>query len=154
MEFVIQVASKVPHNMPALVMAGVGGLGVTEVSDKCHECGASIPDSGSCHENLNAMLAMEGNIPGGAGTRVHFFAVSSYILQHPQSMCYSVDSLEWLRSSVASALSGLVTTEDLGRGALQEIKSSGAVLRRGDDAEARFEFPQAWWRRHDEYGRG
>lgn len=79
------------------------------------------------------MLALEWEVPGGAGTIAHFFAVSSYVLQHPDSMRYTVESLAWLKSAVTSALSDDVSTVELRRRAQADGKSGGHVTRRPDD---------------------
>lgn len=103
------------------------------MSDRCPECGVGLQPGGSCRDNFNALLALEWDIPGGAGTIAHFYAVSSYILQHPDSMFYTVESIAWLRSAVVSALAGEVSTEDLRRSAGQGGKKSGHVTRRSGD---------------------
>lgn len=103
------------------------------MSQTCPECGAPIPSGGVCRDNFDALLALEWEVPGGAGTLAHFYAVSSYILQHPDSMQYTVGSLGWLRASVAKALFCAATTEDLRRSAREEGKPTGRVTRRAGD---------------------
>jgi hypothetical protein len=108
------------------------------VSDRCPECGARIRHGGSCRDNFNALLALEWDVPGGTGI-AHFYAVSSYILQHPESMSYTAESLSWLRSSVTSALGGDVSTEDLLLRARRGGKGTSAhVTRRAGDTVPRW----------------
>lgn len=102
------------------------------MSEVCPECGANIP-TGTCRDNFNALLGLEWEVPGGAGAIAHFYAVSAYVLQHPNSMSYTVESISGLRSAVTSALAGEVSTEDLRRSAREESKRAGNVTRRAGD---------------------
>lgn len=99
----------------------------------CPECGARVPPGRSCRDNFDALLALEWEVFGGAGTLAHFYAVSAYILQHPDSMSYTAESLAWLRSAVASALSGGISTETLRQRAREDGKKAGHVTRRVGD---------------------
>lgn len=56
------------------------------MSAKCPECGAPLPEGGSCRDNFDALLALEWEIPGGPGEIAHFYAVGSYVLQHPEEL--------------------------------------------------------------------
>jgi len=103
------------------------------VPGTCPECGASVPAGGACRDNFHALLALEWDVPGGAGETAHFYAVSAYILRHPVSMSYKVESLAWLRSAVTSALAGEVSTDDLRRRAQDGRKDYGHVTRRDGD---------------------
>lgn len=103
---------------------------VSAVSQLCPECGARI--DGSCRDNFDALLALEWEVPGGAGTLAHFYAVSSYILQHPNAMSYTVESVAWLRSAVSSALAGEVSTEGLRRRVHKDGKAGHVTRRSGD----------------------
>lgn len=47
----------------------------------CDECGAVSPDSRSCEEQFDELLALEYQDPAGAG-RVHHLTVLCYMLQH------------------------------------------------------------------------
>ena len=38
----------------------------------CSECGAPLPDGGSCRDHFHALLLLEGEIPGVAGSILHF----------------------------------------------------------------------------------
>lgn len=107
--------------------------------DSCPECGARVQSGGRCRDNFEALLALEWEVPGGAGGLAHFFAVSSYILQHPDTMSYTKDSLEWLRTAVGRALSGEATPEDLRRDARTAGGSGGHVTRREGDEVPRWD---------------
>src|SRR5207244_3243595 len=86
-----------------------------EMSEICPECGAAVPDGGSCRDHFHALLLLEGEIPGVAGSILHFYAVATYGLQHPDSMNYTAESLTGLRAAVADALDGRATVGDLRR---------------------------------------
>ena len=51
--------------------------------ETCPECGATVPDGGSCRDHFHALLLLEAEIPGVAGSILHFYAVAAYGLQHP-----------------------------------------------------------------------
>ena len=102
------------------------------MSVRCQECGAPIPDGGSCRDNLHDLLALEWDVPGGAGTVVHFFAVSSYGLQHPVSMQYTVEAIAWLKSAVAQALETGCSIESLRASARTQGQDAHVTRRDGD----------------------
>jgi hypothetical protein len=72
---------------------------------RCPECGAPIAPPGTCRDNFHALLALEWEVPGGAGGVAHFYAVSAYALQHPDSMQLTAGALRGLRAAVEDALS-------------------------------------------------
>ncbi len=72
----------------------------------CPECGASVPDGGSCRDHFHALLLLEGEIPGVAGSILHFYAVAAYGIQHPDSMNYTAGALAGLHATLAAALDG------------------------------------------------
>jgi hypothetical protein len=72
-----------------------------------------VPEEGSCRDHFHALLLLEGEIPGVPGTILHFYAVATYVLQHPDSMNYTADALAGLRAGVAAALDGKLTTAGL-----------------------------------------
>ena len=102
------------------------------MSVRCQECGAPIPDGGSCRDNLHDLLALEWDVPGGAGTVAHFFAVSSYGLQHPVSMQYTVEAIAWLKSAVTQALETGCSIESLRASARAQGRDAHVTRRDGD----------------------
>src|SRR5262245_5473515 len=100
---------------------------------KCPECGAGIVAGGSCQENFHDLLALESQLPNGPDLLAHFYAVSSYNLQHPASMRLTADALEGLRATVADVLDGKIMLEQARRRASRGARASGRVTRRGHD---------------------
>ena len=106
--------------------------------DVCVECGAPVAGDAGCVGNFHALLALEWQIPRGAGGEIaHFYAVSSYVLQHPESMGYTEASLAGLRSAVARALSGDATVADLRAWARRAGAADRVTRREGDRV--------VWW---------
>lgn len=124
------------------------------MSDLCPECSAALPPSGSCRDNCHSLLALEWNLQDAAGGIAHFYAVSSYVLQHPDSMNYTTESLSWLRSAVASALAGTASVDDLRQSARRHGKPSGRVTRRPGDPVKRWAVRQWHTRVTDVLGGG
>lgn len=102
------------------------------MSTLCPECGAPVPEGGLCRDNFSALLALEWQVPEGAGTIAHFFAVSSYGLQHPDSMRYTVEAIEWLRAAVTTALATGCSVEVLRASARSTSKNARITRREGD----------------------
>lgn len=102
------------------------------MSVRCQECGAPLPDGGSCRDNFHDLLALEWEVPGGAGTVAHFFAVSSYGLQHPVSMRYTVEAIAWLKSAVTEALETGCSIESLRASARTQGQDAHVTRRDGD----------------------
>ena len=105
----------------------------------CDECGADVPDGGTCRDHFESMLALEWQLPGGPSELAHFLAVGSYGLQHPSSMNYTADSLAWLRDAIADALDGRVTVGGLRRRAREVAHVAEHVTRREGDVPVRWE---------------
>jgi hypothetical protein len=106
----------------------------------CPECGAPVPDGGSCRDNFHALLLLEAEVPGAPGSILHFYVVATFVLQHPDSMNYTAEALAGLRATHADALAGRLTRQ----GILQRV-------RRAADGPARVtrragEPPPAWRR--------
>ena len=89
---------KAPEACPAC------GEDVPSGSLACPECGAAVPEGGSCRDHFHALLLLEGEIPGVAGSILHFYAVAAYGLQHPDGMNYTAEALAGLHATVAAAL--------------------------------------------------
>jgi hypothetical protein len=102
--------------------------------DSCSECGAPVPNGGSCRDNFHALLNLEWQIPGGPGVAPHFQAVASYGLQHPDSMNYTADTLSRLHTALADQLDGRATIDDLRRRTRWATDGSTRVIRRPGDA--------------------
>lgn len=98
----------------------------------CPECGARIPDGGSCRDNFSQLLTLEWQVPDGAGTIAHFFAVSSYALQHPDSMNYTVEAITRLKSAVEQALATRCSVESLRDSARSASKGAHVTRRPGE----------------------
>jgi hypothetical protein len=108
--------------------------------ETCPECGAPIPEGGSCQENFHALLLLEAEVPGAAGSFIHFYTVASYVLQHPDSMNNTAAALAGLHALLADALDGRVTLAQLRRRGRDAAEGSVRVTRRPGD-------PQPEWRR-------
>ena len=100
------------------------------MAEICPECGAPVPEGGSCRDHFHALLLLEGEIPGVAGSILHFYAVATYGLQHPDSMNYTAESLTGLRAAVADALDGRATVGDLRRRSRRDADGPRRVTRR------------------------
>jgi hypothetical protein len=112
------------------------------MAEICEECGATIPDGGTCQENLHALLFIESQIPGGPGGIPHFYAIAAYGLQHPDSMNYTAGTLAGLHTSLAEVLEGKVTIPELRRRTRQIADGSQRITRRPGEASVE-------WRRGD-----
>ena len=102
----------------------------------CPECSATIPEGGSCRDNLHKLLFIEARIPGGPCALPHFYAVACYGLQHPDSMNYTAETLVNLRSALADALDGRAGVGDLRRRASRAAEGATRVTRRPGEPEA------------------
>ncbi len=103
------------------------------MTDTCPECGAPIPEGGSCRDHFHALLLLEGEIPGVPGSLLHFYAVACYGLQHPDSMNHTAKALDSLRKAVADALDGRATLRDLRNRARRASDGPTRVTRRPSD---------------------
>jgi hypothetical protein len=103
------------------------------VSLRCPECGAPVPEGGSCADHFHELLTLEWCLPGGPDPLAHFYAVSSYNLQHPIRMGLREDALEGLRAAVADVLGGTITLEEVGRLGRRAAQAAGRVTRRDGD---------------------
>ncbi|HEY8505799.1 MAG TPA: DUF5946 family protein [Gemmataceae bacterium] len=113
------------------------------MADRCPECGAPVPEGGSCRDNFHALLLLEAEVPGGPGGDAHFYAVASYALQHPDSMGYTAAALAGLRECLADRLDGRATLEDVRRRVRRGAEAAGRVTRRAGDMVVRW--PVASW---------
>jgi hypothetical protein len=74
---------------------------------------------------------------GGQGEVAHFYAVSSYVLQHPDSMTYTAQALAELLQIVADHLAGRVTLAELRHRIRRTTNGTGRVTRRAGDEAVR-----------------
>jgi hypothetical protein len=88
-------------------------------------------------------LLLEAEIPGVPATIHHFYVVSAYAIQHPESMGLSREAIAGLRKSLADALAGRVTVAELRHRAGTFAQGSARVARRPDEPPARW--PSRAW---------
>jgi hypothetical protein len=86
-----------------------------------------------CRDNFHALLVLEGQVEGAAGSLTHFYTVACYVLQHPIGMNYTVEALQGLKESLVDALEGRATVEDLRRRARYAAEGSTRIMRREGD---------------------
>lgn len=118
--------------------------------EKCEECGAQLNAGGACGDHFNALLLLEYEVAadveetsGGRGEIAHFYAVSSYVLQHPAGMKYTAKSLHSLRRLVADHLAGQITLAQHRYRVHHTDVGKGHVTRRAGDQIPRW--PVATW---------
>lgn len=104
----------------------------------CPECGAPVPEGGSCRDHFHALLLLEAEVPGAPGRLPHFYAVASYALQHPESMGYTAAALTGLRASVADCLEGRATLDQVRHRMRRETDGAVRVTRRAGDEVPRW----------------
>jgi hypothetical protein len=104
----------------------------------CPECGAAVPEGGSCRDHFHALLLLEGEIPGVLGSVMHFYVVATYGLQHPHSMNYTADAFQGLRSMLSDALDGSAAVGDIRRRGRRAAEGPVRVTRRAGDPEVRW----------------
>lgn len=100
---------------------------------QCAECGAPLSPGVECREQFHALLVLEGQVPGAPGSLTHFFTVACYVLQHPDSMNYTVEALRGLQVSLRDALDGKATVEQLRWRARQAAEGSVRITRRAGE---------------------
>jgi hypothetical protein len=106
----------------------------------CPECGALLPERGACIDHFHAMLLLEYEVAadraessGGRGEIAHFYAVSSYVLQHPSRMNYTHEALAGARRNVADLLAGRVTLSKMMHRVRRVANGTRRVTRRAGD---------------------
>lgn len=112
------------------------------MQDCCAECGAPLLHGDDCRENFHALLLLEGQVQGAPGSIIHFYTVTCYVLQHPDSMNYTLEALHSLRASLSDALDERVTLEDLRRRARYAADGAIRITRRPNE-------PTLSWKRGD-----
>src|SRR5207245_1224173 len=86
-----------------LLRTASSAIGRSAMPEACPECGAPVPDGGTCRDHFHALFLLEGEIPGVAGSALHFYAVAAYGLQHPDGMNYTAEALAGLRAALADS---------------------------------------------------
>jgi len=119
-------------------------------SSSCHECDAAIRDGGTCLEHFHALLLLEHEVardPGvwseGRGEIAHFYAVSCYVLQHPEQMNYTSEALDGARRGLADHLAGRVSLSEQRRRVRSAINGKTRITRR--DGDSVVHWPVASW---------
>jgi hypothetical protein len=102
---------------------------------RCYECGASVAEGVSCIDHFHALLLLEREVvfdPTAAdrGAVVHFYAVSSYVLQHPEGMGYTAEALAAARRNMADRLAGEIGLAELRYKIRRAVNGSARVMRR------------------------
>jgi hypothetical protein len=108
----------------------------------CSECGAPLPEGGTCRDYFYELLALEAQVPGGPGELPHFFAVASYNLQHP--LQFTPEAVQGLRTAVADVLAGRATLDDVRRRVRYATNGPTHVLRRPGSADEESGSRAAW----------
>lgn len=101
---------------------------------RCPECGAPVADGGSCRDHFHALLLLEGSFPGAPGSILHFYAVASYNLQHPDSAGLVEAALYGLYHRLGDALDGRATLDGLRWQVRRAADGPARVLRRPGEA--------------------
>lgn len=111
-----------------------------QLREVCIECGAHIPPGGECRDHLDALLALEtqlaherADVWDQVGAVTHFYAVGSYMLQHPESMGGTVAALDGLRTQLSRHLDGLDDMDAIAARVRREASGAARVTRRSSD---------------------
>lgn len=99
----------------------------------CPECGAPLAPGGSCWDTFALLLALEAEIPGAAGSTLHFYAVACYNLQHPVTMRLTQEALHGLAQHLADELAGRATLAEIRVRTRRRVNGATRVLRREGD---------------------
>lgn len=103
------------------------------MSPHCAECGAPLPETGTCRDNFHTLLFLESQVEDAAGDLAHFYAVSAYILQHPISFNYKEETLTTLLKNVGGMLDGRLTLDQLRQRTRRMANNATPITRRADD---------------------
>ena len=99
----------------------------------CPECSAPFPEGGSCQDNFHALLALEWQVEGGSSRLGHYYAVSTYALQHPVSMNFTEETLSGMRENLAEVLEGSAMLSEILRRTRASTNGATRVRRRPHD---------------------
>lgn len=111
----------------------------------CPECGAPLPESGTCQEHFHALLYLEAEVSGAPGGLLHFYVVACYGLQHPDSFGYNQAALEGLRDNLAALVAGQATLEAIRQRMRAATDGPTRVRRREGEA---VEWRRGGWSMH------
>jgi hypothetical protein len=108
------------------------------------ECGASLAEGQACIDHFHAMRLLEYEVAAapsessdGGGGVAYFYFVSSYVLQHPDSMNYTAEALAGLQRNLADHLAGRVTLSELRHRVRRAADGLGRATRRAGDEVVR-----------------
>lgn len=108
--------------------------------EMCIECGARIPFGGACRDHLDTLLALEtqlaherADVWDQLGVVTHFYAIGSYMLQHPDGMGGTLAALHGLRTQLARHLDGLDDMDAIAARVRREANGAARVTRRNSD---------------------
>jgi uncharacterized protein DUF5946 len=111
----------------------------------CQECGARLPEGGTCIDHFHALLLLEYEVAadpvttsGGRGLVAHFYAVNAYVLQHPEGMKYTAEALAGARRDLADHLAGRVTLSEQQLRLRRAADGAARVTRRAGDEVVRW----------------
>lgn len=111
----------------------------------CQECGAPLPGGAECIGHFHALLLLEHEVAadpdataGGRGEVAHFYAVSSYVLQHPEGMNYTAEALAGVRRGLADHLAGRVTISGQRLRVRRAADGAARITRRAGDEVVRW----------------
>lgn len=113
---------------------------INRPDERCFECGAHFPPGGACRDHLDAVLALEtqlaherADVWDRLGAVTHFYAVGSYMLQHPEGMGGTLAALHGLRTQLARHLDGLDDMDAIAARVRSEANGAARVTRRNSD---------------------
>lgn len=96
-------------------------------------------------DHFHALLLLEWEvaadpaaISGGRGETAHYHAVSSYVLQHPETMNYTAEALAGLRHNLAEQLAGNVRIPELRSQVRRAADGNTRITRRAGDEVKRW----------------
>ena len=117
---------------------------MTKATATCPECRAPLLSGPTCQDNFHALLALEAQVEGAAGSITHFYTVACYVLQHPDTMNYTAEALHGLKSALVVALEGRAGVEDLRRRARYRAEGPVSIMRQKGDPPV--EWQRGGWR--------
>jgi hypothetical protein len=105
------------------------------MASRCYECGAPVAEGVSCIDHFHALLLLEREVvfdptASNRGEVVHFYAVSSYVLQHPEAMSYTAEALAAARRNMADHLAGEIGLAELRNEIRRAVNGSARIMRR------------------------